>query len=364
MPPLIMRPASVAAALLALTAGASAACYPATDDAPLESELVIQGTGGTYWDKFEAIVAGPFEAECGVDVTFTVTPNRNLNELRALIRRGGSPWDLVTINTPWDLQIGTTEGLFEALPEGFWDPVADSLAPGAFNEYGYWNNAYANVIIYSTSEFSEAPSGWADFWDTEKFPGPRALQDSPTNIIAALIADGLSPDEIYPIDDEKLARAFAKLDELRPEIRAFWTAGDAPVQGVAKGDFVMSSAYNGRAFNGIAAGYDIAIQWNENILSTVWGVIPAKAQHPKAAQALMVFLNRPEIQKQMAIETGYTSAIAAPETLVEPDVAANLATSTEHVAKAIQLDGAWWTDNIARVQSLWREWVTTGSVSL
>lgn len=353
----------LAMAISGLASAASAACYPATEQEPLEAQLVIQGTGGSFWEKFERVVVEPFEAECGVSVTITVTPNRSLAELRSLVRRGGSPWDLVTVNTPWEMEIGIREGLFEKLPDGFWDPIASTLADGAYTDYGYWNNTFANVIIYKNGAFETAPTGWADFWDTAKFPGPRALQDSPTNILAALIADGIAPEDLHPISEDMLKRAFAKLDELRPDIRTFWTAGDAPVQGVEKGDFVMSSAYNGRAFNGIAAGYDIDMVWNQNLLSIVWGVIPTKAANPRAAQALMVFLNRPEIQKAMAIETGYTSAIAEPEKLIDADLASSLASSTEHVALSVQLDGEWWTDNITRVQDLWREWVTTGKVT-
>ena len=35
---------------------------------------------------------------------------------------------------------------------------------------------WAQVLAYRTDAFKGAvPSGWADFWDTKKFPGDRAL---------------------------------------------------------------------------------------------------------------------------------------------------------------------------------------------
>ena len=35
---------------------------------------------------------------------------------------------------------------------------------------------WAQVMAYRTDAFNGAvPNGWADFWDTKKFPGDRAL---------------------------------------------------------------------------------------------------------------------------------------------------------------------------------------------
>jgi putative spermidine/putrescine transport system substrate-binding protein len=348
-----------------LAAGpALAQCYPATAAEPLEPELIIQGTGGTYWDAFKRVITDPFEKECGVKVTLQVSPARSLADLRAHIRRGGADWDIGSVNTPWDFEIGMREKLFEPLPAGFWDPIKDTLIPGSHNEAGVWQNPYASVLIYNTKAFQKAPSGWADFWDTKTFPGPRSLQDSPINILIALVADGVTPDKLYPIDDQKLKRAFTKLDELRPSIRTFWTAGDQPVQGVHRGDFAMATAYNGRAFAGLKNKYDMGVQWHNNVLSTVWAYRPRGTKHPRAAAALLAYLNRKDRQAAHIEATGYSSAIKSPESLTDPQTAAALATSSEHLATRIDLDPAWWSANITRVQAAWKEWVTTGKVNL
>ena len=43
------------------------------------------------------------------------------------------------------------------------------------------------------------PKSWADFWDVKAFPGPRSLRNHPVdNLEAALMADGVAPDKLYP----------------------------------------------------------------------------------------------------------------------------------------------------------------------
>lgn len=65
------------------------------------------------------------------------------------------------------------------------------------------------------------PKSWADFWDVEKFPGKRGLRKGAKYALeVALLADGVAPDELYDVlgTPEGVDRAFAKLDELRPNL--------------------------------------------------------------------------------------------------------------------------------------------------
>lgn len=350
--------------LLSPALAVAATCYPGTEAEPLEPELIYEATGGSYLDANQKTIIDHFERECGVKVVVNLNPRRSLAELKAHVERGGVPWDLTTVNTPWDFQTGVREGLFEPLPAGFWDPVKERLAEGSYNDYALWQAPYSWVITYNKDSVQGVPQNWADFWDTAKFPGPRSLQDSPTNILLALLADGVAPGDLYPIDDAKLKRAFAKLDELRPDLRTFWTAGDQPVQGVSRGDFVMASAFNGRAYAGIRSGYPIDVQWNQNLFTIVWIYRPKGAPNPRSAAAFLHFLTRQDRQAEMAALTGYAGALRDPESFLAPQVAQELATSSSHLAQSVQLDPIWWTDNIARVQALWTEWVTTGTVTL
>ena len=58
----------------------------------------------------------------------------------------------------------------------------------------------------------------ADFWNVKDFPGKRSLPNFPAYMLpAALMADGVTADKLYPID---LDRAFKRLDKIKKDIRS------------------------------------------------------------------------------------------------------------------------------------------------
>ncbi len=363
---------ALAAAFLAAPSTASAAparpasgeqCYPGTAAEPLEDEVVVDGSGGTFWEIFKEKVAKPFEAKCGVRVTLTVTPGRPLSQVFDYVRRNQVPWDISFFNKPWELREGIAQNAYERFPPGFWDPIKDQLLPNSYSDYGTWLSSYSNVLIYNPKVFPEGMRSWADFWDTARFPGPRTMQNNPLNIIAALLADGVTNEQMYPITDDKLRRAFAKLNELRPSISSFWTATDQPIQGVHRGDFVAGIVYSGRANAGILRGYDIAINWNQNIFDVAWFFRPRGSRHPRAGAALLYFLNQfPEVSAELAKQTGYSYANRNMERFLSPEQAGALATS--HRDQAAVVDTEWWAENGPRVTRLWNEWVASGKMPL
>ena len=104
---------------------------------------------------------------------------------------------------------------------------------------------YSSVLAYSQKKFpKDAPKSWADFWDVKKFPGRRALRNHPlATLEAALMADGVPPDKLYPLDVD---RAFKKLEEIKPHITVWWTSGAQSAQLLNDGEVDMVMAWNGR----------------------------------------------------------------------------------------------------------------------
>jgi putative spermidine/putrescine transport system substrate-binding protein len=58
------------------------------------------------------------------------------------------------------------------------------------------------VLVYNTKAWGgRVPTGWKDVWDTKNFPGKRAFPKTIDGALeAALIADGVPPDQLYPLD--------------------------------------------------------------------------------------------------------------------------------------------------------------------
>ena len=118
-----------------------------------------------------------------------------------------------------------------------------------------------NNLAYDTAKIT-------DFFDLAKFPGKRGLRKDPkANLEMALAADGVAPADIYDVlgTPECVDRAFAKLGTIKVDT-VWWEAGAQPPQLLADGEVAMTTAYNGRIFNAVAAeGKPFGIVWDSQI---------------------------------------------------------------------------------------------------
>ncbi len=328
----------------------AASCHP--DGNPIEGEVTFNSSGGSYGENIERIFFRAFEAECGVRVNH-VTDARTYEQMRQYVQTGNVPWDIGGTRRDQEFPLGISEGILHKLPEGFWSSIEADMAPGSVNQYGAWATPYSDVLVYSTQALPNGMKSWADFWDVEKFPGPRTMQNSSANLVMALIADGVPPDQVYPLD---LDRAFAKMDEIRPHIRSFWTAGDQSVQGIVNGEFVAGTAWNGRVYSAAKAGRPVAAAWDGALLRVSWNFILKGAPNVRNAEALLYFMQRPELQAELAKASGYAGG-ANITPYIDEALASALATSADHVAVASVVDAQWWADNNADVQARWDAWM-------
>src|SRR5580700_1787510 len=125
-------------------------------------------------------------------------------------------------------------------------PNAAAMPENYRSPYSVAYEFYSSVLAYSQTKYpaGAAPDSWADFWDVKKFPGRRALRNHPlATLEAALMADGVAPDELYPLDVD---RAFKKLEQIKPYITVWWTSGAQSAQLLNDGEVDMVMAWNGR----------------------------------------------------------------------------------------------------------------------
>ena len=275
-------------------------------------------------------------------------------QMRLYVQSGNLPWDIGATYSDQEFPLGIRDGILHKLPQGFWDSLKEEMIDGSYNEYGAWATPYSELLVYSTKSTPQGIQSWADFWDVKKFPGPRIIANRPFMLIGALLADGVAPDKIYPLD---MDRAFKKLDELRPSLRAFYAAPDQGVQGVANGEFVFGTTLSGRAVTAINSGQPIEMVWNGAILHNSWTFILKGTPHPRAAEALLYYMQRADRQAQLAVLTGYTGGNKNATKGLDPKVVRMLPATQEHLSVASMVDAAWWADNNAKATARWDAWV-------
>ena len=86
----------------------------------------------------------------------------------------------------------------------------------------------------------------------------------------ALMAAGVPPDKVYPIDIDK---ALASYDKIKKDVVKWWDTGAVPIQLLTDREVDMTSVWNGRMAALQAAGVPAAISWSQGLSKRdAWGI--------------------------------------------------------------------------------------------
>ena len=333
-------------ALLALAAG------PA-----LGADLTVTSFGGAYQDAQREVYFEPFKEETGIDLVEDVW-NGGVGTIRAKVEGGGQEWDVVQVEAD-ELVIGCEEGLYDPID---WEAIGgkDQFIDAAVHDCGVGTIVWSTVLAYDGDKITEdPPQSWADFWDTEKYPGKRGLRRHPKYTLEfALMADGVPPEQVYEVlrTPEGVDRAFAKLDEIKNDI-IWWEAGAQAPQLLASGEVIMTNAWNGR----ISAankddGRNFKIVWPGSIYAVDSWVILRGTPHKDAGLQFIAFASRPEHQSKLpeAISYGVTNIGAVEE--IGSDLLRDLPTAPDNLKGAIEIDTEFWVENVEPLTERFTAW--------
>lgn len=291
-------------------------------------EVTYVGFGGTFQDAERASWLEPFAKETGIEVH--EDQPIDIAKLKAMQESGNVTWDVISTSDSQGYDDAETlERIDCAVVDcrGFVEGVD-------FNGYRMPYYTWAVALAYNTDKLKEAPQGWADFFDTERFPGKRALWSQVTGdtLEVALIADGVKPEELYPLDVD---RALKKLGTIKDDIIWFET-GDECRQLLASGEAVMGNCWNGRIYDAQREGEPVGIQWNQcfQLLGALG--VPKGAKNPENAMKLIAHMTSPENNAQLTNHISYGPTKEAALRSVNPEIADALPTS--HAGECIQVD--------------------------
>jgi putative spermidine/putrescine transport system substrate-binding protein len=325
-----------------------AVCAFAQDQKP--DRLMINDDGGAYDDVLRAAVWDPFEKQTGIKIQSTSPAD--YGKLKAMVESGNPTWDIAEIDG---------EDALRAVQAGLAEPIDDKVVDrskfvsAARDPYVFSTTVYSTVFGYRTDTFpSGAPTSWKDFWDVKRFPGPRAMEDGPAgNLEFALLADGVKPDKLYPLDVD---RAFKKLDEIYPSVSVWWKTGQQPIQLLVDKEVVLSTAWNTRLYNAIKKGAPLAIQWNGGLSARGSWVIPKGTKNKEYAMKLFAFMTDPKNQAQVSIGIGSSGANLDANNYIPADTLKLLPLSPENAPKQVWLNEEWWAKNGDAVNERWNKW--------
>ena len=273
-----------------LIAGAAlAACLAAAPAFAQNKEVVMQDPGGAYGDALKRLMYDPFTKETGIKVQL-VQEARSGPRVKAQVAAGKTEWDLVFIFDQETRLLGDcclADIAYDKLSPEAKKTVA-SLPKEAVRPKGVALQVIGVTMAWSDKKYaSTKPQTWADFWDVKKFPGKRCMPGWSRFVYeAALMADGVPMDKLYPIDAD---RALKKIAEIKPHVVKWWTTAAQAPQLMLDGEADMCMAYAGRINDLMIKEPDAGLNmtWNQGFTYYDFFSIPKNSPNPEAALKLL-----------------------------------------------------------------------------
>jgi putative spermidine/putrescine transport system substrate-binding protein len=331
-----------------------------------EPVLVVGVHGGIYEDVQRKVFFEPFTRETGIKIVGVPFPN--IAKVKAMVDTNTVDIDLVELDGK-DLNILARRGLLEKIDHGVIPKeTLDGLDKIAVHPHGIGMFVWPTGIAYNTKKFTPQnhPRTWAEFWDPKRFPGARTLPAASYLVgplEMALLADGVEPAKLYPLDVE---RAFKSLDRIRPHVSKFYKGSAESAQILADGHADLGANTFGRLIAMKNQGAPVDVEYNQSLAKIDYWMIPKGAKHQQNATRFIAFYHDHKRLGEYANAYpvfGPINKLSIP--YIEPKTLENLATSPKHAAGLIYIKEDWWAaedgsgkSNFEKVLDRWNQWIT------
>lgn len=184
--------------------------------------------------------------------------------------------------------------------------------------------------------------------------GQRAFQSEANSglLEAALLADGVAPDALYPLDVD---RALAKLSEIRDHIQ-FYDTNAQGEQYMSDGQTLLGLVPDGRALNIKRSGAPVDIQYDLSFLTWSSMGVPKNAESRDAAMQFLNFTLTPAAQAAIAMAYTYGPTVPAAFDLL-PEERATVLSGGPQMSNAVVIDEQWWGENYVSASEKLTAWM-------
>ncbi|MEZ5887741.1 MAG: ABC transporter substrate-binding protein [Paracoccaceae bacterium] len=326
----------------ALLLGTSALGLKGTMARAGEGELVFVNWGGDAGAAYDAAYGQAFQAETGIVVKQDGSGPLE-GSIQAQVESGNPAWDIVDAD-PFSAEALGKKGMMEPIDYAVVDRA--KMREGFGWEYAASAYFYSYIIAYDKNAYGDnPPQSMADFFDVEKFPGKRSMYKWGAGMWeAALLADGVAPDQLYPLD---LDRAHAKIAAIKDHVVTFWGGGSESQSVLLNGEASMALVWSTRArLIEQDSGGDVTFTWNQGLLAP--GAMAVLKGNPGGAANAMKFIasaQDPERQLVMFKMLGQGPANPAADALLPPEEARFNPVDPANAAVQVALDMGWYETN-------------------
>ncbi|WGW11462.1 ABC transporter substrate-binding protein [Saxibacter everestensis] len=316
--------------------------------------MTFTSWGGEFQKGQEEAFGTPFAEKSGAEVLFDGPTD--VAKIKAQVDAGNVSWDVV--NASPTMNTAHCDELFEPLD---WNLIDTSKLPESTPKSKCYvpSLSYGYTFFYNADKYGDnPPKNWADFFDTKKFPGTRAVDGRPVPTAgtyeAALLADGVATDDLYPIDTD---RALKKWTDIQDSLK-YWSSGAEQTQMAQSGEADMVFGWSGRIYEANQSGANFKPVWDKAFIASDSFSIVKGSKNKVAAHAFINYALGADQQKKMAELTSY-SPVNVDSKPVIPKEAEEFNVSSEAVAKvSIPQNSEYWGKNLDELGKAWSDWLS------
>lgn len=307
-----------------------------------DKSLVLVNWGGDAIKAYNQAYGVPFEKMTGVAVKEDGTGPTE-GAITAQFKSGKPTWDLVDADPFSAISLGK-QGMIEPID---WSVVDKAkMRPGFIWDYAASTYFFSYIIAYDAQKFGKnPPKTMADFFDVKTFPGKRTMYKWGVGMWeAALLADGVAPEKLYPLD---LKRAHDKIAAFKENVASYWGGGAESQQVMLSGDASMGLIWSTRAsLLDKDPGGQVKFIWNQGLISP--GSLAVIKNNPGGKDAAMKFIastSDPQKQLVMFDMLGQGPANPATDALIPADQKKYNPVDPDNMKVQIPLDMPWYAEN-------------------
>lgn len=305
-------------------------------------QLVLVNWGGDATKAYDKAYGQPFEKATGTVVKEDGTGPTE-GAIAAQFKSGKPTWDIVDADPFSAISLGH-QGMMEPIDYAVVDKA--KMRPGFIWDYAASTYFFSYILAYDAQKFgNNPPKSMADFFDTKSFPGKRTMYKWGAGMWeAALMADGVAPEKLYPLD---LKRAHDKIAAFKDNVVSYWGGGAESQQVMLSGDASMGLIWSTRAaVLDKDSGGQIKFIWDQGLISP--GAMAVIKNNPAGKASAMAFIastTDPSKQLVMFQMLGQGPANPATDALIPADQKKYNPVDPANMKVQVPLDMPWYAED-------------------
>lgn len=321
-----------------------------------ERKIVMRDPGGPFTKGFGKAFYEPFKKETGITVVGLQGAHEPTGMIKAMVEAKNYTWDGSLLSKSSHQSLVNIGYLEPIAPKGGPGPNLSKIPESMRTEYLMGTDVYASLIAYRKDTMGKnPPKGWKDLWDIKGHPGVRAIRKHPFDTMeAALMADGVEPKDLYPIDFD---RAFKSLDKIKKDVAIWWTGGAQTSQLLKTGEVDILFTWNGRAQVAIDDGAPVELVWNQALWTFEGWSILKGTPNADLVREFIEFCAQGEQQAKYTPYVAYGPTAPDAYQYVDKERAKVLPTNPAYLKNMVSVDTDFWGKNKEKASEMFNAWL-------